>query len=100
MLIDSFVSGSIEKAVYTIRRHEVLVEKLRNSDLADVHQILKNDSIGFFEPKNFGESVSHMIYGGVARLKLKKQKFAAILLAAWTLVWFAAIGYAVFLALH
>lgn len=100
MLIDSFVSGSIEKAVYTIRRHEVLVEKLRNSDLADVHQILKNDSIGFFEPKNFRESVWHMIYGGVARLKLKKQKFAARLLVAWTLVWFAAIGYAIFLALH
>ena len=100
MLIDSFVSGSIEKAVYTIRRHEVLVERLRNSNLANVHQILKNDSIGFFEPKNFGESVWHMIYGGVARLKLEKQIFAASLLAAWTLVWFAAIGYAVFLALH
>ena len=104
MLIDSFVSGTVEQAVSTMQsqKRDWILELEHDVPLptdSRVTQFLaKARDKQRSDPKNLMESLYRMLGGDIYKLLHRGQYYAATLLSIWTFVWMGAVGSAIWLA--
>ncbi len=103
MLIDSFVSGSIDQAIHSSEHDkQALIARMKAISTEPLIQRMleKASAQRSHEPKNWQDSLIR-IFGGDIYGLWKNAKFAAAwLLAGWSLMWLLLIGWAIIVCIH